>query len=179
MPTGREFERRLERQRETLPPSETKDESKDYPVKGLHHLSKRKVKCDETKPQCQRCRKAFLICGGYSKDNDATRFVVYSTSQENSKPKSDPPLPSFEMLLYLRLWISRPSDLTYFATKDPNSTAYAAMCCVSAGYFEQMQYLPTNGQRSADVYCGKALIQLARALKDPSCWNDPDHVTAT
>lgn len=55
--------------------------------KGCTTCKKRKVRCDEAKPVCNRCKNAFMLCEGYSSPptvfvNETKRFVKWEPPGE-------------------------------------------------------------------------------------------------
>ncbi|KAH6892478.1 hypothetical protein B0T10DRAFT_537466 [Thelonectria olida] len=67
------------------------------PSKGCHTCKRRRIKCDEGKPHCQRCLRSSRECGGYEKKPITVRFkhdmVVRGskTTQQKSRPPRTPP----------------------------------------------------------------------------------------
>ena len=94
---------------------------------GCRICVRRKVKCDETKPFCERCRKARLQCSGFREHLvfvDETRQALdklapVQTSEAYTSPASHPPLHStfpFPALNFCReLRLFGDSDDVYFA----------------------------------------------------------------
>jgi hypothetical protein len=70
---------------------------------GCRNCRRRKVKCDERKPKCERCERANKECEGYVRDH---RFVDENTRTEKhvkkkiSKTPDPDPTPPQEVILY-------------------------------------------------------------------------------
>jgi len=71
--------------------------------KGCGSCKRRKVKCDETRPQCTRCRKAGIECTGFVQ---RLRFV-------NEKPRIQSSIKVFQAQLHELSTMSRSSQLIF------------------------------------------------------------------
>ncbi|OXV09375.1 hypothetical protein Egran_02861 [Elaphomyces granulatus] len=73
----------------------------------------KRLKCDETKPTCQQCRKRNVPCGGYKKDFKWRPFEEATfTSKSASKPKraTSPSSPSVDLMSPLTVAHSRSAE---------------------------------------------------------------------
>ena len=99
--------------------------------KGCHTCLKRRVRCDEGQPTCERCRKAGYNCAGYARAIELRSHVFISDGQPRmltEKPATaDPRRRPIKTELVLRInqdSIQVPEELSLVAFKDDMQFAY-------------------------------------------------------
>ncbi|CAK7210772.1 hypothetical protein SBRCBS47491_000892 [Sporothrix bragantina] len=84
--------------------------------RGCLTCRRRRVKCDERQPHCQRCQKAGILCSGYTQHgqfvDETVRFRVSKTSKSTKRTTPSPsPSPSRDEMQLTRVSTRIPLSL--------------------------------------------------------------------
>lgn len=174
---------------------------------GCWTCRRRKVKCGEEKPFCERCKKAGFQCGGYTTrlqfvDQNSLASRPRRRKSPTKSPPTDPDQRSAPLVkktlsplsndLYVSFAVQRlyghkieSPGLNYKAwvisiTKDaqPSDVSSTAFSCLATAYFGRINRRADILAHGSYLY-GKALLQLKSAINTPATAFDARNVAAT
>ncbi|OCL03880.1 hypothetical protein AOQ84DRAFT_442428 [Glonium stellatum] len=165
--------------------------------KGCQTCKKRKIKCDERRPTCQRCEKSGYSCGGYERPIPFhnTSIAPFNLVEENKPSISQHSFPNCMTRIVPRIRNPAPNELSLVAFKGDmcfaflfenfvwrsygtpwlqmaasgklDSLALESSQALSQANFGSSHRLP-DIQINGAIQYGKALRALIPGLSDPS-----------
>ncbi|GAB7346643.1 hypothetical protein MBLNU459_g1776t1 [Dothideomycetes sp. NU459] len=104
----------------------------------------KRLKCDETKPSCQQCKKRNVDCGGYKKDFKWRPFEETNVATHIAKQKKASPPPTFRTLDEQNL--DSNVDTSH---SPPPTTSPDEMLAISSSFAQQV-FVPPEDEPSLD-----------------------------
>jgi hypothetical protein len=135
--------------------------------KGCNTCKRRKVKCDEGKPGCQRCIRFGRECEGYGQKAPRVRFVhdVRSTSEKDSQsPRRVQALVSHTSASAQPVIIPAPTPnkkdaaLTFFLSQY---TTLGRRAASSTGFFETLPFVLSGERYDSAAFLALSAVSIA------------------
>lgn len=162
---------------------------------GCLTCKRRRVKCDETKPQCKSCQRLKLCCGGYSsprpvklkfKDQNH-KFAPKSQTQAQSQLQRQP-CPDTAVDFYLGHYASMGRDMgstrgffelliPCFVSQSPQSVLSLTVSVLASETLARWRHDPSSFRSPRQSYV-RAITRLRAAVQDPSERTQPATVLA-